>query len=845
MHLSPRLSAIVDGALQYRITEIVAPAGFGKTVLLDQITSDRGFLLAAIRPERDPVFALMRALCQAVSEDFPDLLRALPEALKNVAEDTTELTGWFCQSIADKRYSIAVDDLHHLRDDEAATRLLCNIVEQTRANVSKWVLTSRTWARLPTVEWTARGEEGPSVGESDLLLSASDLEHIAGSMQITLTKESAAEIATATKGWPLLSIYAARLIQQGHSAEEVVRATSGRGIGAVADQILAAIGESERRLLLAIALLDGASPEDLDVAHPASAEGIFRLVTAGAPISQGSDRRWRLHDALRDYFLTNSIIKPSEVNLLASAFEDCRRFDQALRVAVAVHDSERIAKLLERNPQRFIDADDPALLRTALSLVPLQVIQDTPELSLIRGIEDLVRGDSSTAMIFLGQAAKLGDPGLKTYAKARRLLGLMESAAHVDETREAARELSELPLPSDNEQACEVLGILATALSALGDEDGARQAIEAAITSLAANSDPKIEARTYLRAAQVASRSSDPSEVDAYTKRAISLSERHGLFITLFLALRMRLLVVAPVDESQAIDCTTKALLFARKILSSRYIYLSELSIFAFACRSGNLEEARFLRRRLLPVPTTLKARLGGTISIMAAQLALLEESYWEAATQLADVRGLGTLEIDGTLVDARQAAFQAQSALLNQLTGSEEAAIDAARRVLGSSSQLVVTGLGSAAIPELEISQITAAAVLGVNGKMSEAEEVLGRLTVSAHEEYRRDLARWTRAVLTDPDAEPSESAMRFAKGIIVLIQRVVATSQREALTPAERRVLESLALGRSNKEIAAITGKSVKTVDNQVSAILRKLQARSRGEAVARARSTGALRA
>jgi len=845
MDLSPRLSRIVDSALQYRITEVVAPAGFGKTTVLNEITSKRGFLLAPIRPHSDPVMALMRALCQAVSEDFPHLSRALPEAFENASGAIADLNVWFSQSIGDQKYKFAIDDLHHLQDDESATKLLCSIVETTCEQGFQWVVTSRTWPRLPTVEWTAKGDEGPSIRESDLLLSASDLEHFAESMQIRLSNDSANQITAATRGWPLLSIYAGRLVQQGRSLKDVLDATRGRGIGAIADQFLTTIDEDEYRLLLVIVLLDGALPEDLEIVQAGGAKSVVRLAIGGIPLSQGIDRRWRLHDALRDYFLTNSVIDASKVDRAALAFEDYRKFDHALRIAVVANATETMRNVLERHPHHFADADDPSLLRGALAALSHRTVHASPQLCLIRGIDELVRGDASIAVDFLHRAVDLGDENLRTYAKARRLLGFMDSPGHIDQAREAMAELAEASIPSNDEQACEVLSILATALSAFGDKDRARRTIEQAMNLLGGISNPRIEARTYLRAAQVALRASSPNDVKVYTERAIELGERFGFFVTLFLAVRLRLMALAPVNESQAIDCARKGLKFAKQILSSRYVYASETSLFAFACRSGDLDEARSLRRRLLPIPGELKARLGGTVSTIAAQLALLEGNYWEAATLLADVRGFGKPELDGAVVDAREIVFHAQSALVNHLTESCDAAISAAQNALSASSQFSRDGLAVAAIPEVEISRITAAAILGANGRMSEAEEVLKDLADSAHEEYRRDLARWAYALLVNAETEPSESAMHFAKGVVELIRRSVVRTQQGSLTPAERRVLESLALGRSNKEIAAITGKSVKTVDNQVSAILKKLQARSRGEAVARARSTGALRA
>lgn len=59
--------------------------------------------------------------------------------------------------------------------------------------------------------------------------------------------------------------------------------------------------------------------------------------------------------------------------------------------------------------------------------------------------------------------------------------------------------------------------------------------------------------------------------------------------------------------------------------------------------------------------------------------------------------------------------------------------------------------------------------------------------------------------------------------------------------LTRREREVLELLAQGRSNADIAAELFLSPKTVSNQLTAIFAKLQVARRGEAIVRAREGG----
>ena len=59
--------------------------------------------------------------------------------------------------------------------------------------------------------------------------------------------------------------------------------------------------------------------------------------------------------------------------------------------------------------------------------------------------------------------------------------------------------------------------------------------------------------------------------------------------------------------------------------------------------------------------------------------------------------------------------------------------------------------------------------------------------------------------------------------------------------LSPREREILELVAAGRSNTDIAGSLGVAPKTVRNHVSTIFAKLQVRDRAEAIVRAREAG----
>ena len=81
--------------------------------------------------------------------------------------------------------------------------------------------------------------------------------------------------------------------------------------------------------------------------------------------------------------------------------------------------------------------------------------------------------------------------------------------------------------------------------------------------------------------------------------------------------------------------------------------------------------------------------------------------------------------------------------------------------------------------------------------------------------------------------------SASAFAR----LLPHLIGNGSSDVLTGRESRVLELVADGRSNDDIAGELGISVNTVRNHVSNVLRKLEVDNRGQAVIEARRRGAI--
>jgi DNA-binding NarL/FixJ family response regulator len=117
-----------------------------------------------------------------------------------------------------------------------------------------------------------------------------------------------------------------------------------------------------------------------------------------------------------------------------------------------------------------------------------------------------------------------------------------------------------------------------------------------------------------------------------------------------------------------------------------------------------------------------------------------------------------------------------------------------------------------------------------------------------------REALASGARGVVSrrTTDARLSRALDSILEGLIVIDEELAEDALRpparplgshETLTPRELEVLELLASGLSNKEIAERLGVSFHTVKFHVNAILGKLGAASRAEAVALAAKAGLL--
>lgn len=843
MDLSPRLSSLLARALQFRFTEIVAPAGFGKSTVIDALARDKSVLVARIREDTDASFTLMRALCSAATSLVPDLEKLLPTAYSNATSSGSlqDLAPWFLRALPPEDLTIAVDDLHLLSTDGPAWNLLRSIADA--ADRVRWVFASRTWPLLPSVDWVARGDQGKSIREADLAFDDDDVKHAADIVGVTIKSDVSSQIQRLTKGWPLLCLYALRLLAHENGTLAIADVIKGRGLEDITRRLLGQLSVASIEVLSALAVYDGALPEEIELTHPGASEEIERFILIGLPITQGGDRRWRVHDILREY-LFNRYIKPrpETVQSLARRLEAVGFAELALKTAIIGGDLGFLASILERHSNECLESFDRQLVRRALNMFPNDRVESNATLARLRGVDETVRGKFELAVPLLRRAVATSDASERASSLIRLSQALLMWDGHAAEAVNIARQAAAAALPPNPREACDILSFVAFTLAVDGDHEGSAQVIEEAAGFLRQTSDPAIEAHFLLRASRVATHAGDFVKAKGLAHQALAVAETHSQYQALRGIFEVLRITSAAESDAESKYWTQRWAEHSTKMLDAAALYLCDLTLLNFACREGDIDTACALRRRLYAERTNSRERTDCVLFMLDAHLAMLEGDYEAARDAIARISTFGEQGMM-TAIQSREVMVGAYRATLLQLSNACRAAISEARRVIALAANVDLRTEGLCARPELEFSRMLCAAVLASNGLTVDAHSILREISVSASEGYRRDIASWAAVALSNASVAPSARAQTYGGGFVELIRRLNATEPQKCLTQTERRVLESLAEGYSSKQIASLTGRSVKTVNNQVSAILRKLNARSRGEAVARARRTGLL--
>jgi len=169
----------------------------------------------------------------------------------------------------------------------------------------------------------------------------------------------------------------------------------------------------------------------------------------------------------------------------------------------------------------------------------------------------------------------------------------------------------------------------------------------------------------------------------------------------------------------------------------------------------------------------------------------------------------------------------------LLDLDGITEAALDLARKIKARSPNIGVITLTSNTDDNQLFAALKAQAVAYIS-KESSANQIVETVRRVARGEH--------------PINESLTDRPKLAEHVLQQFQELSSKNEAEAfispLTPRETEILEFIAKGYLNKQIAAELGISEQTIKNHVTSILRKLNANARTEAVVVAIKQGLIK-
>jgi two-component system, NarL family, response regulator DegU len=203
------------------------------------------------------------------------------------------------------------------------------------------------------------------------------------------------------------------------------------------------------------------------------------------------------------------------------------------------------------------------------------------------------------------------------------------------------------------------------------------------------------------------------------------------------------------------------------------------------------------------------------------SQQSLFIRALENVFSETADIIILGTTAVNNDVLKAID-NLPPDVALLD-LDGPTEAALDLAKKIKARSPNIGVITLTSNSDDNQLFAALKAQAVAYIS-KESSADQIIETVRRVARGEH--------------PINESLTDRPKLAEHVLQQFQELTSKTEAEAfispLTPREIEILEFIAKGYLNKQIAAELGISEQTIKNHVTSILRKLNANARTEAV-----------
>jgi LuxR family transcriptional regulator, maltose regulon positive regulatory protein len=406
----PRLGELIPSVMSRKLTLISAPAGFGKTTLLSEwqmMQLGGEYPLAWVSLEEadnDPVrfLSYLIAALQTIEPDIGEVallsLRS-PRPLP-VRSVLTTLINEIAATPTD--FVLVLDDYHVIESQaihDAVTFLLEHMPPQMHL-----VIAGRTEPPLPLSRLRAGGQI-TELRAADLRFTSEEAAtFLTDAMDLNLSAEDVAALVARTEGWIAGLQLAALSMQRREDIAGFITAFTGDNryiIDYLVEEVLHQQPERTRTFLLRTSILERLSGPlcDAITGHDDAQQMLESLEQANLfLVPLDNRRRWyRYHhlfaDVLRHRLSHTQPERVRELHRRAAEWHENHGFvEDAIRHALAAGDTEWAARLVEQNVATVVMRSEGARLLRWLEALPEVLVRSRPRLSVAYAIAALFGG---------------------------------------------------------------------------------------------------------------------------------------------------------------------------------------------------------------------------------------------------------------------------------------------------------------------------------------------------------------------------------------------------------------------------------------------------------------------
>ena len=854
----PRAQLLARLGTPRALTVICAPAGYGKTSTAVAWLASLGQRLAWVSLDRrdDDPARFLRSLAAAVRTVAPDCGRAVAAVGDRLREsDVPFLVERLLDDLhqTDAEFTLVLDDFQFLADPTILAAIE-TLVEGLTPKLSI-VIVTREEPPLPLARWRLRGRLA-ELGQDELRFSPGEAEaFFNASMGLGLSSDDIARLHDRSEGW-IGGLQMAALSMQGErDRATIIDAFDGRNryvMDYLVEEVLAAQPPEIGRFLLRTSVLDRmcASLCEAVTGMPDSAAILDRLERARLFVVPLDDRRewFRYHalfaDLLRHQLARSAGDRMGDCQTAASRWFERQGFiDDAAEYALAAGDAERVAAIAETYGRDMIIAGQSKRLHELLSQVPAdRLAGNADRLSVALWARFNREGVCPPALLADLKAAVRADPDAARLARNASDLRLIEAIEAVRSHRDHARAIA-LVTPEEGAQGFAsplAQSIAPTLLAAAAHKSGDRARATASYAGAVDAALGQRAVTTFFLSAlglgRLTSALRGPKAGLKDLERARSTAERMGWGDLPF----MSWLLCGEAECAEEMDDPVGESLYTEAIRLARLEppvvrHVARLGLAGLLWRSGRRDEADAALEELSRVPYAEPFMPVLPDFEVAWARHDLARGRFDRTTDLIKRRELSTETLSPGATD-EEALLIGRWLIQKNRPGAATA---------------VLTALLERAEPEgwLETSiraRIDLAAARAMRGEGDTAAALISRALAEGGP------AGYVRSFLDAPRPVAVAIAALAASGdegaAAAVSRRLAARPEAPRtgtsgglLSPRERRVLQLLSLGFTNRELAERLFVSENTVKTHLKSVYGKIGARNRAEAAVRAQALG----